>query len=367
MKLTVAVKLQPTRAQVTLLRDTLERANSACNTISAVAWERQVFGQFKLHKAVYHNVRAATGLSAQVVVRAISKVVDAYKLDNVQGAPRPRTFRPLGAFAFDDRILSWRSDAVSIWTVGKRQAIPFVCDERTHALLVTRQGESDLVLRDGKWFLYATVNIEQMPPGEVSDWLGVDLGIVNLAATSDGETFAGAPLNGVRIRHERLRKRLQAKRTNSAIRLLRKRRRKQTRFQRDTNHRIAKHLVAVAQGTGRSIAVEDLTGIRDRVSAPKRQRSRHGNWGFAHLRHCLAYKAALAGVPVVAVDPRNTSRTCPLCGCIDKANRVSQSRFSCQACGFSGSADLVAAENIRRVAVKRPYAGASLATRTPPD
>ena len=351
MKLTVAVKLMPTVEQASLLRETLEQANATCNTISAVAWDHQVFGQFKLHGLTYHDVRQTTGLTAQVVVRAIAKVVDAYKIDK----KTRRTFRPSGAFAFDDRILRWQDGAVSIWTVGKRQTIPFVCDDRTRAMLATRQGESDLVVRGGKWFLFATVNVEEPPIGDPVDFLGVDLGISNLAATSDGEVASGAQINGLRIRHERLRQRLQAKGTLGARRRLKKRSRKQRRFQSHTNHRIAKHLVAVAQGTGRGIALENLTGIRDRVSARKRQRSRHGNWGFAQLRQFITYKAALAGVPIALVDPRNTSRTCPACGSIDKANRVSQSCFSCQSCGHSGPADLVAAENIRRAAVNRPY------------
>jgi putative transposase len=351
MKLTATVKLQPTEEQASFLRATLERANAACNTISDIAWNSHTFGQYKLHHACYRDLRACTGLSAQVLVRCIAKVVDAYKLDRCS----KRTFRPTGAIAYDDRILRWLPNAVSIWTTGGRRTIPFVCGACAWALLASRKGESDLFVRDGQWFLAFTATVEEPPADWPDDFLGVDLGIVNLAATSDGQTFAGAALNGLRIRHERLRKRLQAKGTRGARRRLRKRSSKQRRFQRHSNHAISKRLVAVAKGTGRGIALEDLTGIRARTTAPKRQRSRHGNWGFAHLRHCLAYKARLSGVPVLLVDPRNTSRTCPACGCIDKANRVSQSRFLCRSCGFSGSADLVAAENIRRAAVNQPH------------
>jgi IS605 OrfB family transposase len=352
MKLTVCVKLLPTPEQARALRETLVRANAACNLISQIAWDNRVFGQFKIHRLAYHRVRQETGLTAQVVVRAIAKVADAYKLDR----KRQRRFKELGAFPFDDRLLRWKQDAVSIWTVAGRQTIPFVCDERTRALLTQRQGETDLVFRDGMWFLYPTVNVEEPPPGDPTDFIGVDLGIVNLAVTSDDEIVSGAHVNGLRIRHERLRRRLQAKGTKSAKRLLRKRRRKQSRFQKDVNHRIAKQIVAVAKGTGRGIALEDLKGIRDRTTVRKRQRSRHGNWAFHQLRSFITYKAALAGVPVVLVNPRNTSRTCPTCGYIDKNNRVSQSCFSCQSCGFSAAADLVAAENIRRAAVNQPYA-----------
>jgi len=60
-------------------------------------------------------------------------------------------------------------------------------------------------------------------------------------------------------------------------------------------------------------------------------------------------------VPVIPVDPRGTSRTCPVCGRVDKRNRPNQSTFSCVACGFAGAADYIAAINIgRRGAVNRP-------------
>ena len=81
----------------------------------------------------------------------------------------------------------------------------------------------------------------------------------------------------------------------------------------------------------------------------------HFGWAFFQLRSFLAYKGALAGVPVVVVNPRNTSRTCPSCDYIDKANRRSQSEFCCKSCGFSDHADHVGAINIaRRAVVNRP-------------
>ncbi|MDO9714771.1 zinc ribbon domain-containing protein, partial [Paracraurococcus lichenis] len=73
----------------------------------------------------------------------------------------------------------------------------------------------------------------------------------------------------------------------------------------------------------------------------------------------VVHKAALAGVVCVAVDPRNTSRTCAECGCIDKRNRPDRDRFRCIACGYSAAADFVAARNIaaRGAAVMQPDAG----------
>jgi IS605 OrfB family transposase len=91
-------------------------------------------------------------------------------------------------------------------------------------------------------------------------------------------------LNNLRKRHFKLRQRLQKKGTKSAKRLLKKRRQKEARFARDVNHWIAKELVKRAQGTGRGIALEDLKGIRERVTVRKSQRRQHHSWAFNQLR-----------------------------------------------------------------------------------
>ena len=106
------------------------------------------------------------------------------------------------------------------------------------------------------------------------------------------------------------------------------------------------------------MALEDLTQIRERIrgkrTVGKRQRRVLHSWAFRQLRTFIAYKAALAGVPVVLVNPAYTSQTCSRCGHCEQANRKSQARFLCVACGYACHADLNAAENIRRAAVNRP-------------
>jgi IS605 OrfB family transposase len=122
---------------------------------------------------------------------------------------------------------------------------------------------------------------------------------------------------------------------------------KEARFRRHENHRISKAIVENAEGTGRGIALEDLKGIRERITARGSDaRNRLSGWSFGQLHAFLAYKAELAGVPVVTVDPRNTSRTCAACGHCEKSNRKSQSEFVCKACGHGAHADLNAARNI---------------------
>lgn len=353
-KLIAQLKLHPTPEQHAALLHTLQTVNAACNRMSAAAWEMQTFKQFDIHRLCYHDIKEWFGLTAQVVVRAIAKVADAYKLDR----KRQRQFSPQGAISFDDRILSWKLDqrTVSIWTTNGRQTIPFVCGDRQWQLLQTRHGETDLAYVNGSFYLLATCDAETPDPIDVEGVIGVDLGVTNIATTSDGDTINGSHVKNVRYRHRRLRQKLQRKRTLGSRRRLRQLAGQERRFATHTNHVISKRLVQRAQRTQRAIAVEDLTAIRSRIRASRSQRAVLHSWAFHQLRQFVAYKAALAGVPVLVVDPHNTSRECSQCGHIDKASRTSQSSFLCTSCGYAANADVNAAVVIsRRAAVSQPH------------
>jgi len=347
VKLIVNLKLQPTPVQAKSLRQTLERANAACNWISEQGWQTQpkpTIKQFALHKLCYHAAKEKFDLTAQMVVRAVSKVADAYKLDK----KRQRTFKRHGSIAYDDRIIRFTKDeAVNLWTVEGRQAIPFVCGDYQRKLLPFRKGEVDLVFRKGNYYLNAVCEVESAPPLESDDVIGCDFGIVNILTDSDGTVHSGKEVDEIRRTFTHRRRNLQRKGTRAATRKLRQIGGKQADFQRTENHRISKQIVQVAQRTGRAIALEELKGIRDRVTANKKQRTTLSNWGFAQLRIYIEYKSQLAGVVVSVVDPRNTSRQCEKCGCIDKKNRQTQSLFLCISCGYTQDADTNAARNIR--------------------
>ncbi|MBU1879034.1 MAG: transposase [Chloroflexi bacterium] len=123
---------------------------------------------------------------------------------------------------------------------------------------------------------------------------------------------------------------------------------------RDVNHKLSRQIVNLAVEQGAAIALEELTAIRERVRATRsvlwtrRVNRMIHSWTFRQLREMIDYKATAAGVAVVVVDPRGTSRTCPQCRHVAKANRVTQALFRCQRCGYESNADRVAAINIAR-------------------
>jgi IS605 OrfB family transposase len=380
--LVVPVKLRPTPEQGSALEATLRACNTAASEVAVVARECAVYRNYDLRKHVYQKIKDGHGLGAQAAQHVVKKVCDAYKTleANIRagnlGKPgskrrsnaeaNPVGFHWDAAQPYDARMLSWRHDAgtVSIWTTtGRLKNVPFTGSaDQLKAVATLPVGECDLIARDGMWFLYATVEVTEPELIDPHGFLGVDLGIVNIAYDSDGNRYTGARLNGYRRRQQRLRTRLQAKATKSARRLLARRRKKERRHAANVNHIIAKTIVTEAVRTVRGIAVEDLTGIRERVRLRKPQRVTLSAWSFHQLGAFLTYKARRAGIPLVEVDPQYTSQTCHRCGHRDKRNRPDQETFLCRSCGVVAHADHNAALNIAQRgvegwgAVNRPHA-----------
>lgn len=368
MKIVVQVKLMPDAVQAPAIGATLRTVNDRATWVSGVAFAHGVPREYELRKHTYAELKAS-GLGAQAAQHTIKKVRDAYTTleaniragnlgkpgskRRVKAASKPITFRPDAAHPYDDRCLSWQYDAqtVSIWsTAGRLKDVRFACSpDALKTLREYRKGESDLMERDGVFYLIAVCEVPAASVNEnPSGFIGVDLGIVNIATTSAGYRAAGRGLNRHRKRQLELRRKLQAKGTRSAKRRLKHRSRKEARHAANINHIISKKIVTTAERTGRGIALEDLTGIRDRVRLRKDQRAQLHSWSFHQLGSFLEYKARRAGVPLVYVDPAYTSQRCSQCGHTDRKNRVDQATFACRACGFLANADDNASHNIDR-------------------
>ncbi len=353
MKQTMLLKLAPTTQQHQALLDTMHAFNAAANYVAEIAFSEKSANKFELQKLVYGELRSTYKLPAQLAIRAISKASEAYKRDK---SIQP-TFRPEGAIVYDPRIMAFKGlSTVSLITLSGRVLVPFLVGGYQQARMDRIKGQADLLYRNGAFFLAVTLDVPEPTPQDTTDTLGVDLGIVNIATDSTGETFSGEAVERNRKRHQALRQRLQKRGTKSAKRHLKKLSGKETRFKKNTNHVISKRIVQKAKANGQGIAIEDLRHIRQRTerTVRKSQRSRHSSWSFGQLRLFLSYKAALAGVPLHTVDPRNTSRTCSGCGHCAKENRKSQASFCCVNCGQVMNADINAAINISRASVMEP-------------
>jgi putative transposase len=219
------------------------------------------------------------------------------------------------------------------------------------------------ISRQGKhWFV--ALQVEQEVPDPVhpaTAEVGIDLGIATFAAFSDGRLQP--PLNAYR-RVEKHKARLQRKLAGMV---------KYSQNWKKQQHRIAQLDIRIANcrhdflhklstETSKSHAVivlEDLQ-VKNMSRSAKGTLEEPGHnvaqksglnkaildQGWGTFRRMLEYKQGWRGGEVIAVNPRYTSQACPVCGHVSKKNRPHQALFSCEQCGYSYHADVVAARNI---------------------
>ncbi len=231
----VRVKLCTNDTTATALADTMAKFNAACNTLSQKAWDTQTFRAYDLHKLTYHSTRADFGLPSQLAVRAIAKVADSYKTDRSQR----HTFGPRGAVVFDARCFKMKGVSSAFLTLAQGRH----CFSLAHGGKQREQlsqgvtGEADLLFVDGNYYLSIAVKFPDPPKADTSGGvLGVDLGIVELATDSEGQSFSGAVVKAVRCRVREHRRQVQRKRSRSAFKRLQKINRRASRFAKDVNH-----------------------------------------------------------------------------------------------------------------------------------
>lgn len=354
VKLTLKIKLLPTDEQAKLLLCTIKEANIVCNAISDIAWEKKVFNNFKLHHEVYHSYKSKFKLSSQILVRCIAKVADAYKLDKKV----KREFRPLGSIGYDSRIMTYKpNDIVSLWVIGGRIKIPFICHNRNYLPYIS--GEADLIYRKGKFYLFQTIDVQEEKIKDVESFIGVDFGQTDVAVLSDGVNYNSEQLKKVRKKYSKVRASVQSKGTKGAKKLLKRLSGREHLFVSINNHTISKQIVAKAKNEGKGIAIEDLGKIvLTAKPKSKAQRTELNRWSFYQLRQFLTYKSLLNGVKLVVIPPAYTSQTCSVCKHIGtKKNSFRKGKkFACLNCGNIDDADVNAAHNIAAwgVAVNTP-------------
>ena len=344
---TIRIKIRPTPEQEARFLETRRQYAVAFGAVVDAGWERRRINGVDLHKATYRDLRTRLDLPSQLVITARSKAVEAMRAAKALKGGKPSSSSP--SICFDARCwrMDWGSCVARLTVIGGRVELPFNIDSYTAHFWGFQTTTAELLKRGARWYLHVVTEVEVDEPKVTGRVVGVDRGIRRPAVTSDGLFLGDRRWKDIEDRRLALRRRLQAKGTRSAHRHVKRLGHALARFRRDCDHVLSRRLVESVE-PGDTLVFEDPTHIRSRV------RTRHGAprrrlhaWSFARLGSYAGYKAALGGIFVAHEDPRDTSRRCPRCGHIDKANRADQSHFRCVRCGFARNADLVAGWNIR--------------------
>lgn len=361
--LTVSCKIQVSPEQVAKIDATLQAFADACEYVNKTAPPTMV-NELAMQSLVYHSVRALFGLSSQLAIHALRRVSGNRKTAKHKGFT-VKKFAPTSA-TYDVRTFGFREKdwTASLTLIGGRERFNLAIGNYQRGLLKGQNPKTATLLKRNNGRYYLNIQLESEPPipEDTDKVLGVDLGRTDIAVTSDGDKFSGQSITKIRDKYAFVRAQLQykaAKGTRSSRRRCRKLQQqlsgKERRFQTDVNHVTSYQIIKSAKDNNQSIALEELTGIRERTNAKtgsKRERRLSNSWSFYQLRQFMDYKAIKFGVKLVLVDPRYTSQTCHNCLHIHPVRGESYrsgKKFVCGHCGWVGDADLNGAKNISAI------------------
>jgi putative transposase len=216
----------------------------------------------------------------------------------------------------------------------------------------------------GKW--YASIQTERVVDGPIhpsTSIVGNNVGVTLFATLSDGSMFV--PVNAFRKNAEKLAKYQRGlSRKTKFSNNWKKQKQKITRLHQRIAHTRSDFLHKTSNTISKNHALVVIGDLKDinmsksasgTIEAPgRRVKAKSGlnksilEQGWGEFRRQLEYKQAWLGGGVLAINLRNTSRTCPACNHVSAGNCTTKSKFECVEFGYAENADLNAAINILR-------------------
>ena len=361
---TICVKIfKPTKTKESILADMLVISGDLSRYYVSEMERLNTFSKKTLHKETYLDVKADYPKFPTGLIQTIrDKSVEAYKsykarIKKGKKANLPQFKNPV--IRFDNRTFTlYKSDNsfdyfVTLSTPNGRLRLPVVCgnfqlnalnglNDNTYKFCTA---ELMFSRRLGCYILNITYEY-QVNETTTPSVCGIDLGLKNtavLAVPGQVRFWNAARHNQKRAHYASLRRKLGKKKLLKKIKQIGS---KEQRYMKDVNHKISSEIVATAEKHKAVIQMENLTDIRERVKFTKKMNKQLHNWNFRQLQTFIEYKGNAAGLPVLYIDPRNTSRKCHICGYTSKSNRPRQNYFHCAKCGYTANADYNAARNI---------------------
>ena len=317
MKLVVQLKLLPTETEAKLLDATAKQYITLINEIldCAIACdEMPKLSSSKLKAPLPSALKDQCRLDAKSIYDKVTKP------GSKHNGKFPLLKKP---------VIVWNNQN---YTVGKDYiAMPFFVDGKS---------------RKNKYIAQIAYEKAEAPLMDGQAIMGVDLGIkcpaVSVTSNSKTKFYGNGRQNKfVRRRYAKRRKKLGKAKKQKAIC---KSRNKEQRWMTDQDHKISRSIVneAIKQNVS-TIKLESLSGIRQTTRTSRKNNHSFHNWSFYRMTMFIEYKARLAGINVVYVNPAYTSQTCPQCG---EKHHAKDRLYVCPKCGFHGHRDRIGALNI---------------------
>ncbi|HCW74867.1 MAG TPA: transposase [Clostridiaceae bacterium] len=254
--------------------------------------------------------------------------------------------KPVAIWNNQNYSLGENTISFPVWKERKSKKLTFrvVATEYQKSLLQNKLGTLRITKKRGKYMAQISVEIH-CDENEGNSVLGIDLGLkIPAVAITDSNKikfFGNGRENKYKKRVARSKRKALSKAKN--MKALRNRSNKEQRWMKDKDHKVSREIVKFAkQNNVKVIHMEELSGIRQTARTSRKNAKNLHTWSFYRLARFIEYKASLAGIEVIYVNPRYTSQTCPVCGA---RNHASDRKYMCP-CGFKTHRDILGAMNI---------------------
>ena len=362
MQLSETVKLYPNKHQAELIKDTLNTYISTVNGLVSVAASGT---SIKNYTTKHLAVNLPSALANQCI-RDAKSILNKYYKNCHKTVLRNRRLAYSGSYIrsmapkmpvlkkpccyvnnqnykIKDNLIEF---PVMIKGKSKRLSVKVrLTDRQKEILSSSKLGTMRIVVKNNTLVVQVVYEACESLCKNNNTVMGLDLGIkcpvVSYISDGNIKFYGNGRKNKYMRRHYNyLRKKLQQSKNIKAVKRLSD---KEQRIMKDIDHKISSSVIKTAVKHNVSvIKMERLTNIRSTTRKSRKNNHSIHTWSFYRLMNFIEYKAKLAGIKVMYVNPSYTSQKCPVCGMF---NHATDRHYVCE-CGVHMHRDIVGAINI---------------------
>jgi len=358
LTLTIKMRVSPEPGSYRELLDLMKRYRDALNHSIRVIIENKALSLGKAHKLLYNTLKEKFNLPSKIAIDCYREAIAIARswLRNpsrgkVPTAKNPRIWVVHG--------YSYRVRGEHVELIGGLKLKVIGWDRRYDGY---PNGEARLVYKDGKFILYIYKRIPKPAKYIPRGVLAVDINERHVVVGNSTLELRLETAVERALHYRKLAEKLQKKYSSPRYMAWLRRRgirervryfhRKARSIVEDWAKKVSHKIVVLAKQYQYAVTREDLTGLIENLrKLPRDHRVALLILGYRRLEFWLDWQAEKHGVPVVVVEPKGTSTTCPRCRARMRENgyRV----LKCPGCGFEADRDTVAVLNIEKKALSK--------------
>ena len=370
LTLTIKMRVSPEPSSSQALLGLMRRYREALNYSIKVVIENKALGLSKAHRLLYNTLKEKYALPSKIAQDCFREAIAIAKswLSNPNRGNMPRAMAP--SIWLTNRY-SYRVKGGYIELLGGYKLRIIGWDKRYD---IYPSGDARLLFKDSEFILEVSKRVPKPAKYVARGVLAIDVNEKHIVVGNSQHEHRFETAVERAMHYKRLAKRLQKKysltrynawlRRRGIKRRIKSFHRKARNIIDDWAKKVSHKIASLAKRHQYAVAREDLAGLVENLrKLPKEQKVSLLILSYRRLEHWIDWQCEKKGLPLVVIDPRGTSTTCPKCG--SKLVENIYRRLRCPRCGFEADRDTVAVMNIEKRALEKM--GGPLATPTAPQ